>query len=105
MAENTKIEEPKTNTVGRLFPEWEAAHQDDPKPLPDRLRMMHRLHGATAGTTCKKCRYLVLQGGVAGRFLKCAESVVTRGPGTDWRARWPACGKYEERTTMEATAR
>ena len=59
------------------------------------------------GKTCKGCKHLYYQGGVgvAGSYLKCAMRKNTRGPGTDHKASWPACGKYEvERTETEPFA-
>lgn len=93
-----------TNTVGRLFPDWEAAHADDPKPLPERIRVMHRMHGTTAGKTCGNCAHLRHQGMTAGRYLKCSLSVVRRGAATDWRASWLACGKFEQRKGVDEVA-
>lgn len=47
------------------------------------------------GTTCKSCVHLYAQRGVAGHYLKCELRRNTRGPGTDHRAGWPSCAKYE----------
>lgn len=46
--------------------------------------------------TCGLCAFLVRQGGTAGRYLKCRKSRITRGPATDWRAGWRACGAFQE---------
>lgn len=48
------------------------------------------------GKTCKTCIHLFVQGGTSGRYLKCDLRKNTRGPGTDHRAGWMACRKYEE---------
>lgn len=45
--------------------------------------------------TCRSCVHLYAQGGVAGRYLKCEERLVTGGPATDHRAGWAACSHYE----------
>lgn len=48
--------------------------------------------------TCRDCRFLVRQGGVAGHYLKCRERGITSGYGTDHKAGWPTCRLFEERT-------
>jgi hypothetical protein len=47
------------------------------------------------GTRCKKCVHFIRKhyGGV---YFKCALRGDTNGPGTDHRANWPTCGKYQE---------
>lgn len=64
--------------------------------LPDRIKDMHRCHGATEGKTCGGCAHLLTKR-MGGTYFKCAQSRVTDGPGTDWRKRWPACGLFVER--------
>lgn len=49
------------------------------------------------GVTCSGCAHLFAQGGVAGRYLKCDLRLITSGPATDHRSRWPACARYEAR--------
>lgn len=46
---------------------------------------------------CRDCRHVVLQGGVAGRYFKCALRPITGGPGTDIRLKDRACFKFEGR--------
>ena len=49
------------------------------------------------GAKCKSCKSLY---GVqfAKVYHKCKLRKETRGPGSDHRVNWPACGKYEVRT-------
>jgi hypothetical protein len=47
------------------------------------------------GATCRTCIHLYALGGVAGHYLKCDLRKLTHGPGSDHRAKWPACGRYE----------
>lgn len=47
------------------------------------------------GPRCRTCKHIGLQGGVAGSYIKCCLGPVTGGPGTDIRAWWPACEKWE----------
>lgn len=49
------------------------------------------LGAGPAGMRCKDCAHLYHN----GRFLKCDLRHVTHGPGTDHRANWPACSKFE----------
>ena len=56
-----------------------------------RLGKMHGLHGhGPEGQTCKGCVHL-LRGG----YLKCELYGVTSCESSDWRAKWPACGKFK----------
>ena len=47
------------------------------------------------GATCKGCTHLYAKQ-YAGRYLKCDLRGDTNGPGTDHRAGWRACARYEE---------
>lgn len=65
---------------------------------PERLRVMWRAYGRTLGHQCGSCRYFLRyrrQGKV--RWAKCGLTAWTHGPGTDWQARWPACGQWAEK--------
>lgn len=46
------------------------------------------------GRQCKDCKHLFMQGGVAGRYYKCDLRVITGGPASDHRYRWPACARF-----------
>lgn len=62
-----------------------------------KLVRMHARHGkGPEGRQCQECAHFTQQGGVAGTYFKCQQYGVTGGPGTDWRARWPACGLFVE---------
>lgn len=52
------------------------------------------------GETCGTCRHKTYMGGTSGRYIKCKlmERCWTRGPGTDIKARWAACEKWESKT-------
>lgn len=53
------------------------------------------LHGkGPDGKRCKECALLYRHGN-QGRYLKCELRTFTRGPGSDHRANWPACGKFQ----------
>ena len=58
---------------------------------------MRALYGVQPTSHCGECASLVRQGDCQGRFLKCRLSKITRGPGTDWRAGWIACGQFRPR--------
>jgi hypothetical protein len=62
--------------------------------LPRRILLMYARHGSTEGQTCRTCAHLqrYKQG---TRWMKCELTRQTSGAATDWRAGWPACGKWE----------
>lgn len=64
--------------------------------LPERIRNMHRMYGRLVGRRCGDCRHCIVVR-LRRNYRKCELSTQTAGPGTDWRAKWPACGKWEER--------
>ena len=80
---------PPTDDMRRL--EKRFAHE---RKLVGRMRA---IYGVEDGHHCGECAWLVPQGGCSGRYLKCRQAKVTRGPGTDWRAGWIACGKFTVR--------
>jgi hypothetical protein len=61
-----------------------------------KIGKMHRLHGTgPEGRQCRDCtHFFYVQH--AKSYPKCELFGVTGGPGTDWRARFAACGKFEE---------
>ncbi len=72
------------------------------KPIPKELLKKHanpclRVYGkGPEGKTCKRCQHLfAVEHG--HRYYKCDLRKLTKGPGSDHRVRWPACGRYEER--------
>ena len=64
--------------------------------LPERIHRMHRVYGRLTGYQCKTCAHLRRKKWDKVYF-KCDLNKDTNGPGTDWRVRWPACGKWEPR--------
>lgn len=44
------------------------------------------------GKRCKECKLCYQH---HGKYFKCELRGFTRGPGTDHRANWPACGKFQ----------
>lgn len=62
--------------------------------LPKRIRDMHAMHGKSDGHTCGECAHCRKLEGYAGSYHKCELSRMSHGSGTDWRKRWPACGKF-----------
>lgn len=80
-----------------LFPEWEAEHAND-EVIPQRVLAMFKRYGrGEPGKICKTCKHFV--GYRRNKtFYKCELFGVTHGEATDWRGKYPACGKYEEDT-------
>jgi hypothetical protein len=77
-----------------LYPEWFEKYKDDIS-YPERLRVMHASYGTTPGKVCKNCIHLRRYHAGAS-WLKCELTKSTQSSATDWKAGWPACGKYEE---------
>ena len=74
-----------------------------PRSLVERRRALARttkmrgVYGAgPSGARCGSCEQLLTR----GRYFKCAMFGDTRSEASDWRKRWPACGRY---TPREAT--
>jgi hypothetical protein len=73
------------------------------RPVPPIVRLEKKLsfmwgkHGA--GPDGRKCKDCVRCGYVqySKRYYKCSAYGNTHGPGTDWRANWPACGIFIEK--------
>ena len=64
--------------------------------LPKPIRQMHAMHGPRVGEVCGHCRHLIRIHPGQNTYPKCDLTAITHGPGTDWRVRWPACGRFEE---------
>jgi hypothetical protein len=80
-----------------IWQEWLQNTEANADPaLPKRIQQMHKGHGKREGVTCKTCRHLRRLDYHNSRYLKCDLTKITHGAATDWRAGWPACGKYEE---------
>ena len=47
-------------------------------------------------TKCKNCIHFLVKR-MGNKYFKCDLRNITAGPGTDHRANWPTCGKYEEK--------
>ena len=62
---------------------------------PKRLVQMRLMHGANDARKCGDCAHL-RRVGKASVHLKCSLARQTSGAATDWRARWPACGRFSE---------
>lgn len=64
---------------------------------PERVNPMVRTYGVDpAGHKCKACVFFYRKEWRAGKYFKCKFRGNTNGPGTDHRANWPACKKFEE---------
>jgi hypothetical protein len=64
--------------------------------LPPRMAKMYRLYGNRDDKTCGECSHLHTKS-YSGTYFKCDLNLNTNGPGSDWRKKWPACGKFEEK--------
>jgi hypothetical protein len=57
---------------------------------------MHLLYGKIEGAVCRDCVHLTCHE-YANKYFKCKLYGDTSSSSTDWRVRWPACGKFEKR--------
>ena len=58
-----------------------------------------RSHGiGPEGSKCKGCALFIRKGYCSKKYFKCALRGNTNGPGTDHRANWPACGKFQPKS-------
>jgi hypothetical protein len=62
------------------------------------VRRLASIHGkfghGREGNTCKGCVHLIRRHGNTKSFLKCELYRRDGYEGTDWQARWPACGAW-----------
>lgn len=63
------------------------------RSIDKRIGSMHRKFGTTPDQRCGACTHLVRRE-MAGTYFKCSLYGDTHGPATDWRLRWPACGRF-----------
>ncbi len=54
------------------------------------------------GRKCKECKHLFVKQ-YASRYYKCALRVDTNGPGSDHRANYPACSKFQPKEGHHGT--
>ena len=55
-----------------------------------------QLHGETPNKKCKMCKHFITKR-YSKTYFKCNMFRNSNGPSTDWRARWQAFGKFEEK--------
>ncbi len=65
--------------------------------LPKRITDMHTLYGRQDSQTCGACAMCLRRSYHRKTYFKCVLNRQSRGAATDWRASWPACGKFLER--------
>jgi hypothetical protein len=64
---------------------------------PEMLNPCVRLYGlGPEGERCKNCTHLFARH-MGNTYWKCDLRKCTRGPGSDHRVNWPACGKFERK--------
>lgn len=81
-----------------MLPGFDPQTPKPPKPKKSKkppIAEMHKIHGQMPGKTCGKCRFF-LRFRMGSTFFKCQKSRITGGAATDWRARWTACGLFQE---------
>lgn len=84
-----------------ILPEKEKRERKKARKIPveerefKQIGKMHRIYGVTEGETCKRCTYFIHVRPGQNTYRKCRVFGITGGPATDWKARYPACGKFE----------
>lgn len=66
------------------------------EPIPKRLGMMYRRYNRNEGQICGTCKNLYTKH-YDKSYFKCALYKDTNGAGTDWRKKWIACGRWEQK--------
>jgi len=59
-----------------------------------RIRAMRGAYGRVDGRICGECAHLVPKVWTRKVYSKCMKYGDSRGAGTDWRKKWPACGLW-----------
>ena len=62
---------------------------------------MHETYGITEGETCKNCVDFIHIRPGQNIYRKCKRFGISHGPATDWKASYPACGKFQENRPEE----
>lgn len=77
--------------------QWASGKKREPDAI-NNVNKMIRKHGFSddKSLTCKTCEHLVRVQGNTKNYLKCELYGITKGEGTDWRAKWSACAKYKK---------
>lgn len=85
------------------MPTWDDlfAYRQELEAKPGELKaqrkilfMQGRYGKPPAGVQCRDCVHFV-DVRLAKTYHKCTLFGITGGPGTDWRCRFPGCGKFE----------
>lgn len=90
-------------------PSWdELAKRDEENRIhaaSKGLAAMHLRYGLTPGQRCGDCVSCIkVHGDHKIVPNKCKEYKITNGAATDWRLKWPACGRFVDRRTAKETA-
>ena len=67
------------------------------RAMPEDERIVRSLAGVPLDATCADCRFCESISYHSRSFVKCKAVVLTHGPGSDTRKKWPACTKFQAR--------
>lgn len=67
------------------------------RSLPEDERIVKALAGVPPDATCRQCAHCSSSAYHGRSYVKCWAVPLTHGPGSDTRAKWPACTKFEAR--------
>jgi ribosomal protein L37AE/L43A len=76
--------------------DWDGNEMPIKKPIESSNPMVRAYDRGPEGTKCKDCKFLLRDKYHDYTYLKCEKRGITRGSGTDHRAKWEACGKFEQ---------
>lgn len=66
------------------------------KPIESDNPMVRLYNKGPVGKRCRDCKFLIRLYHHNQTYLKCEKRGITHGSGTDCRAKWEACSKFEQ---------
>ena len=76
-----------------LFPDWQETQKNN-SIYPRRLQVMYNAYGVSDGNICGNCDHLIVKH-YSRKYFKCGLSHQSNSVATDWRKKWPACGRFK----------
>lgn len=80
--------------MGTIIRDWNGKEIGE---VPGKGENPMLVYGRTEGETCRNCSHLRQDWHNGKTYLKCDLRKLTRGAGSDHRAHWPACRKFESK--------
>lgn len=83
--------------VRSIWDEW--LEKNDPAYgdyHPDQIKTMWRMYGKNEAHRCGECAFLERRS-QSGTWFKCLNTKITGGAATDFKKKWAACGKFQQK--------